>query len=169
MPYVDAESRERFDPYIQKVLDVLPAGVGAVIQAVNRIVQSLLQNKESLQGNEPDWMQAADLLMWMLARDKCGDALSAQANSGDVNYCITRILDATLCTRPIRYSKINRAIGLLSALIVTWAPVTDYEGCDPYVEICGVLDCAKMEMYRKLAVNYEDKKCVENGEVYGPI
>ena len=30
----------------------------------------------------------------------------------------------------------------------------------------GVLDCVKMELYRKVAAPYEDKKEAENGEVH---
>lgn len=33
-------------------------------------------------------------------------------------------------------------------------------------DIVGVLECAKMEMYRRLAAPYEDRKCHENGDVY---
>ena len=30
----------------------------------------------------------------------------------------------------------------------------------------GVLECAKLELYRKAAAPYEDKKALDNGEVY---
>jgi len=33
-------------------------------------------------------------------------------------------------------------------------------------EIVGVLECAKLELYRRLAAPYEDQKCEENGDVY---
>ena len=32
--------------------------------------------------------------------------------------------------------------------------------------VIGVLDCAKMELYRRVAGPYEDNKCAENGDVY---
>jgi hypothetical protein len=32
--------------------------------------------------------------------------------------------------------------------------------------IIGALECAKMEWYRRMAVPYEDKKIVEEGDVY---
>lgn len=35
-----------------------------------------------------------------------------------------------------------------------------------YNEVIGVLECAKLELYRRAVAPYEDKKCVENGEVY---
>lgn len=34
-------------------------------------------------------------------------------------------------------------------------------------EVIGVLECAKLELYRRIAAPYEDKKCQENGDVYG--
>jgi hypothetical protein len=33
-------------------------------------------------------------------------------------------------------------------------------------EIIGVLECAKQEFYRRIAAPYEDRKRVENGDVY---
>lgn len=57
---------------------------------------------------------------------------------GLVNYVITRIVTETLgCAA---YSEINNAI--------------------------GVLECAKQELYRRVAAPYEDKKKEVNGDVY---
>jgi hypothetical protein len=33
-------------------------------------------------------------------------------------------------------------------------------------EVIGVLECAKLELYRRVAAPYEDKKKEENGDVY---
>lgn len=33
-------------------------------------------------------------------------------------------------------------------------------------EVIGVLECVKQEFYRRVIVPYEDKKCIENGDVY---
>lgn len=59
--------------------------------------------------------------------------------AGDLNYIITSLLDRAY---PItkRYRQIN--------------------------EIIGVLECAKMEFYRRVAAPYEDQKKHEDGEVY---
>lgn len=35
-----------------------------------------------------------------------------------------------------------------------------------YNEIVGVLECAKQEFYRRAVSPYEDKKIIENGDVY---
>ena len=39
------------------------------------------------------------------------------------------------------------------------------ESYGSYKEIIGELECAKLEIYRKLVSNYEDKKEKENGEI----
>ena len=57
---------------------------------------------------------------------------------GELNYVITRLIMDRL-GEPT-YSKLEQAM--------------------------GVLECAKQELYRKVAGKYEDMKCVENGEVY---
>ena len=38
-----------------------------------------------------------------------------------------------------------------------------YDLCN---EVIGVLECAKLELYRRMVAPYENKKCAENGDVY---
>ena len=59
---------------------------------------------------------------------------------GKLNFFFTRILDCLLQERGVSYTNIN--------------------------EIIGVLECVKMELYRRIAAPYEDKKKEENGDVY---
>jgi hypothetical protein len=61
-------------------------------------------------------------------------------NVGRLNYMITRIIDSWLADRGVDYTGLNAAI--------------------------GVLECAKLELYRRVAAGYEDKKCAANGDVY---
>jgi hypothetical protein len=49
--------------------------------------------------------------------------------------------------------------------------VLDYQGChglsyQTINDILGALEGAKLEYYRRIALPYEDKKRIENGEVY---
>lgn len=60
-------------------------------------------------------------------------------NIGSVNYTITKFILSQL---PLH------------------AKYTDYNA------MIGVLECIKLELYRKRIQSYEDKKCIENGEVY---
>ena len=60
-------------------------------------------------------------------------------SAGDLNYIITKLLVAQI--PKVSYTKIN--------------------------ELVGVLECAKLELYRRLAAKYEDKKIIDNGDVYG--
>lgn len=55
---------------------------------------------------------------------------------GELNYIITRILKESY---PLRYFNLNRAM--------------------------GVLECCKLEFYRRVAAPYEDIKIEENGDV----
>lgn len=59
--------------------------------------------------------------------------------SGQLNYKITQLCTEFLGTQP-SYDSIN--------------------------EIVGILECAKLEFYRRVAAPYEDKKIQENGDVY---
>jgi hypothetical protein len=61
---------------------------------------------------------------------------------GDLNYVITRAVDAYLARKGVSYANLNEAI--------------------------GVLECAKLELYRRIVAGYEDRKIAdpENGDVY---
>ena len=72
------------------------------------------------------------------------DALAADErpqNAGELNYAITMIVDQYLQDQGgIRYAHLN--------------------------EVVGAMECAKLELYRRLAVPYEDQKIAEAGDVY---
>ncbi len=60
-------------------------------------------------------------------------------NEGEMNYAITKLIDA-------------------------------YYGKGGYAELnaaMGVLNCVTMEFYRRRVVPYEQRKRIENGDVYG--
>jgi hypothetical protein len=58
---------------------------------------------------------------------------------GDLNYLVTRIVHKWISSDGVSYAKLNSAI--------------------------GVLECAKLELYRQVAASYEDQKKNENGPV----
>ena len=58
---------------------------------------------------------------------------------GDVNYIITKFLHQQLEEVGLDYTNINAVI--------------------------GVLECAKLELYRMVAAKYEDKKRTDNGHI----
>lgn len=68
-------------------------------------------------------------------------AAELKGSPGKVNYAITRLLDEIyeLKENP-RYFKFNEAI--------------------------GILECVKLELYRRLAAPYEDEMKTKNGDVY---
>ena len=59
-------------------------------------------------------------------------------------------------------------LGELNYVITT--AVLDWLPSDPcyadYNAAIGVLECAKLELYRRLVVPFEDKKCAAHGDVY---
>jgi len=61
---------------------------------------------------------------------------------GELNYIITKKVDSYLTRKGVNYANLN--------------------------EIIGVLECAKLEFYRRIVANYEDSKIenIENGDVY---
>lgn len=74
------------------------------------------------------------------------DALALSVPPGDagaLNYAITRMVAQFIGRRGLRYAAINEAI--------------------------GVLECAKLELYRRIAAPYEDEKLTAHGDVYDPL
>lgn len=65
----------------------------------------------------------------------------APTSAGELNFMISRLIDDYLQGRGgLAYARIN--------------------------EVVGVLECAKLELYRRLAAPYEDAKLATHGEVY---
>ena len=60
-------------------------------------------------------------------------------NAGELNYAITSLIVEYLGSH-YNYASFN--------------------------EVVGVLECAKLELYRRRIGEYEDRKCRENGDVY---
>ena len=59
---------------------------------------------------------------------------------GELNYVLAKEIDSYLIEKGLNYSNIN--------------------------EVIGVLECLKLELYRRIAAPYEDKKILENGDVF---
>jgi len=60
---------------------------------------------------------------------------------GELNYAITRLVDEYLMRKgEMRYAYLN--------------------------EVLGAMECAKLELYRRVAAPYEDQKIAEHGDVY---
>ena len=59
---------------------------------------------------------------------------------GDLNFIVSTILNDLLTAYGTSYSMLN--------------------------DMVGVLECAKLELYRRMAAPYEDEKIEDNGDVY---
>jgi len=66
--------------------------------------------------------------------------MSSIRTAGELNFAITTLCIDYLDLKGLSYQNIN--------------------------EIIGVLECAKQEFYRKVAVPYEEEKELENGSIY---
>lgn len=68
------------------------------------------------------------------------DLIEFGITPGELNYLITKACDAYLMYKGKNYTHIN--------------------------DVIGVLECAKLEFYRRIAIPYEDEKIEQNGDVY---
>lgn len=67
-------------------------------------------------------------------------AMEEPLTAGDLNYKLTRIAYNYLKKKGVSYASMN--------------------------EVIGVLECMKLELYRRIAVPYENWKKEQNGDVY---
>lgn len=59
---------------------------------------------------------------------------------GQLNYCVSVLMDDYIEKTGLNYKTLN--------------------------DLVGALECAKMELYRRIAIPYENKKIEDNGDVY---
>ena len=67
-------------------------------------------------------------------------SMNAATTPGELNYQITMLCKGYIEKRGVSYSNMN--------------------------EVVGVLECAKLELYRRMVSPYEDEKIESNGDVY---
>lgn len=80
------------------------------------------------------------MLLYALNMLHLNDGDDHTKKDGSLNYIITKLLSESLQLDNPKYHKFNTAI--------------------------GILECAKMELYRRLIASYEDEKIKENGDVF---
>lgn len=59
---------------------------------------------------------------------------------GELNYLVSQLVNDYLAMRGLSYTSLN--------------------------EVIGALECCKLEVYRRIAAPYEDRKAIANGEVF---
>ena len=93
-----------------------------------------------------------DPLIDALARKiAVGKNAARKGFAGFVNYAVTRLL-----------------LKLLGVTDLSWRPPHGTYDYDKINEAIGVLECCKLELYRRLAAPYENEKIADNGEVIEP-
>lgn len=82
-----------------------------------------------------------DLFGAMLVDNRVeGAETNRELKAGEYNYIITRLANYFLQEKGLNYANVN--------------------------ELIGALECAKLELYRRVAAPYENKKLDENGDAY---
>jgi len=71
------------------------------------------------------------------------DFISIPETSGELNYMITELVNLYIKEHGKNYTILN--------------------------DVIGALECAKLELYRRVLIPYEDEKIKQNGDVYGDI
>lgn len=100
---------------------------------------------------------------------------------GELNYLITLKLLNYFEMNGNRYQQIHDVIKaceitkmrvMFPDLCVSCGELSDeiYQELENYEsemgDLLGAIEAAKLEFYRRVAAPYEDKKCMENGDVY---
>ena len=64
-------------------------------------------------------------------------------DAGELNFVISTVVDRFLTRKGLTYANLNEAL--------------------------GAVECAKLEIYRRIAAPYEDTKIKENGDVFTTV
>jgi hypothetical protein len=88
------------------------------------------------------YIKPDDRKKFMVLQYAFQEELDKGISMGDFNYIITSMLNAYI-------DKIKKSYSVFNALI-------------------GMLECAKLELYRRVIAGYEDQKVIDNGDVYTP-
>jgi len=169
MPYIKSEKRLEYDKIVNNLIDlcVSPFKVSRHNKSIDVEVENAvnLLNKYTIVANYTD--------SW----------------KGELNYLISKFIHELIRVNGLRYHVLNDIIGMLvgcqsnlgalywrvpngwknvfilfiTRLIRNIIPQGDLLTVSN--ELRGVLECVKLEMYRTVAANYEDKKRWENGSV----
>lgn len=85
-----------------------------------------------------------------------------------VDQFTRKILDPQimLTNSGMKPGEINYAITIL---LLDWLGENGGMNYTNLNTLVGVLECAKLELYRRMAAPYEDRKCAENGDVYPDV
>ena len=90
-------------------------------------------------------------------------------SEGELNYCITKLITNYIkqkCVVPEEKAKEILAKTVASIIRPDCVSVVKAPNYALYNAVIGVLECAKMELYRRQISPYEDRKIAENGDVY---
>jgi len=150
--------RNIVDPHIEKLVerakregDITPGRIGSIIDAVTictyqgRIPQMNRQSYTPL-----DTMICRDLIRVIV------EELPADSLYGVLNYSITRFLMLAVVDDDVRYNKLQSVMEALEE-------ARHYVNEKP---LMALLTCVENEFYRRVVVPYEQKKLMENGDVY---
>lgn len=74
------------------------------------------------------------------ARARLGKEWTLPRTPGELNYCLTKLIDAYIVDHGLSYASIN--------------------------DVLGAITGAQLEFYRRVAGPYEDQKRASNGDVY---
>lgn len=83
-------------------------------------------------------------------------ALDMFEDAGDFAYKLTDVILDYLFQKTVKRAITNEDIK-------GWKDKIKFS---TYSHAIGVLECVKLELYRRMIAPYEDRKCEENGDVY---
>jgi hypothetical protein len=136
MPYIEQEKRDAI------LAGARPQDAGELNFAITTLADNDLKNKGRIRyAHVNDVIGAIDCAKLELYRREASPSGAKPLDLGELNSAITTLVDNYLKDKGgDRYSHLN--------------------------EVIGAMDCAKLELYRRVAAPYEDKKIEENGDVY---
>jgi len=176
MPYIKKEKRPEYDEIVKNVINLY-----------NKFGSSFKTPHAAISGVKTEVEKSLRLL-----NEQKVIRTSTNEWKGELNYLISKLIHETIKIKGLRYHTLNDIIGMLTGCqynlgslcghapggwkdifisfisYLTHNIIQKYTNIDGHLvtsELRGVLECIKLEVYRTVAGNYEDKKRFENGSV----
>jgi hypothetical protein len=151
MPYIDQKARDKFGPLLTSLKQERIESredLAFVIKTYLNYYLGLYQGQTMEYGAKHKYKVHDTELHFLLIESR-----------GELNYLLTKACKAYLDFVGEKYEYYDEVIQVLECTKILFFAQTHHN-------VVGVLECCKLELYRRLVSKYEDIKILLNGDVY---
>lgn len=185
MPYIKQSDRDSLNDVTDNALDRIATDLGSCSHLLGyiaaRLVSRFLESRYEREPN-PCLLSFMNSVIHKLSYRQCSPDVEFMKqnltvlldnlldNVGEYNYCITYLFHQFLIINGVSYELVNRLVGILDRVKSEIVNEMIQLRAQPeelvlFDDALGILRCVQLELYRIIAVPYENLKLKKNGSV----